>query len=60
MMLRQRINDVIYDVLGGYTSEEESIDYHSEPIEYKLESIIPSKEILEELLATATRVQSEK
>ena len=58
-MLGQKINDAIHEVLGGYTAEEERIDYCNEPIEYSLESIIPSKQILEELLAIATKVQNE-
>lgn len=59
-MLKEKISDVLHDVIGGYTPEKEDIDNNCEYIEYEVESVIPSSEILEELLQVAVKVRNEK
>lgn len=54
------IDKMMYNVLGGYTIDTESVDKNNENIVYELKSIIPNKEALDEILEMAAVIQNEK
>ncbi len=59
-MIAQKIDDAIWKVMGGYTPEEEEIGNEENIIQYELESMIPTKEALEEVLAMAMVLRDKK
>lgn len=54
------LDKMMYNVLGGYTHENESVDRNNENIVYELKSIFPTEEVLGEILEVAATIQSEK
>ena len=56
-MLGVRMDDAMYHLMGEYTSESENIDNSDEKIEYNLESFIPNKDLLMELLQVAEKIR---
>lgn len=52
------LNDVMYNIFGGYTPEEESVDKNNTDILYTLESVV-NNENLDALLEVSTRIQND-
>lgn len=56
-MIKEKIDEFMYNVFGEYTPEKDRIDNNRENIEMKVESIFPNAEAAEELLTVARRCQ---
>lgn len=54
------LDKVVCNILGGYSLDSELVDKDNENFEYKLESVIPTKEALDEILDVAAKIRSEK
>lgn len=59
-MLKQGLNNMLYELVGEYTSKKEEIDNDHEIIRYKVESILPSEEAVDELFKVAAQVRNAK
>lgn len=59
-MLKQGLNEVLYKLVGEYTSEKDDVDNNCEDIEYNVESILPSEKAMQELLKVAAQVRGSK
>lgn len=59
-MIPKKVDDVIWKIAGGYTTEREDIDREKSYDNYELTSIVPNKERLDELLRFADILQRTK
>lgn len=57
-MLKQGLNNILYKMVGEYTSTKDDIDNNCENMEYTVESILPSEQAMEELLKVAENIRN--